>query len=374
MKVLVASDKFKGSLTALEACLAIKEGVLKYDLSASVVLLPLADGGEGSLEAIEGTLQFKREFVTVNNPIFKHIDTFYGLKGDTAYIEMSKASGLLLLKKDQQSACHTTTLGTGEMIKDALKKGAKKIYLFIGGSATNDAGIGMAQALGYNFLDKDSLSLKPVGASLEKIEFITGNLISEAKQAEFIVVTDVKNMLYGNNGAAHIFAKQKGATDLEIKLLDKGLKHFSNTVEKKWGKNIANIAGAGAAGGLGAGAVGFLNARIKPGIETILDLLEFNKILNSVDYVITGEGKLDYQTLEGKVIKGVMDLSNQMNKPLGIVCGVNEISSVQIKKLPIKVCCTIMDNTISIKTAMSNAYSLLVQRATQVTKLMAIEK
>ncbi len=368
MKVLVATDKFKGSLTALGACLAVKEGVLNYDSSAQVLILPLADGGEGSLEAIEPTLLFNREFITVNNPLFKPIEVFYGLRGDTAYIEMSKASGLLLLKKEQQNVCQTTTLGTGEMIVDALSKGAKKIFLFVGGSATNDAGIGMAQALGYSFLDKNNMPLKPVGESLNNIEFITGDLNSKAKDAEFIVVTDVKNTLYGKSGAAKIFAKQKGANDSEIEILDEGLRNFSAIVESQWNKSVANAEGAGAAGGLGAGAIIFLNATVKPGIETILDILHFKEILNAVDYVITGEGKFDAQTLEGKVIKGVMDICELKNKPLGIVCGVNEIDSDQLKKLPIRAYSSIMDGAISSKTAMSDAYSLLIKCTERVLK------
>lgn len=361
VKFLVASDKFKGSLTGEEACDAIKKGVLSVLPSAEVKTLPLADGGEGSLEAIETSIGFKRVSLMVSNPVFKPVKAFYGLKNNIAYIEMAKASGLLLLSKQEQNAHKTSTFGTGELIKDALKKGAKKIYLFVGGSATNDAGIGMAQALGFKFYDADNKLLKPIGSSLSKIAAIKGELIEEAKRAKFIVVTDVVNPFYGKNGAAHVFAAQKGASLNDIENLDIGLKNINTLSINIFNQDLSKTNGAGAAGGLAGGAILFLNATIKPGIDTIMELLQFDNFLKNADYVITGEGKLDTQTLEGKVINGVMNKCTLHKKPLGIVCGVNELAD----DLPVKACLAIMDVEISLNEAINNAYSLVQKLATQ---------
>ncbi len=363
MKVLVATDKFKGSLSAYEACQAIKEGILQFDSSVDVQLLPLADGGEGSLEVIQSKLQFIKIQIRVNGPLFSDVDAWYGLDGKTAYIEMANASGLLLLKKEVRHAPFTTTLGTGELILDALNKGAEKIYLFVGGSATNDAGIGMAHALGYRFLNDKKETLKPIGASLNQIEFITGKPIVAIRNTEFILVSDVKNPLYGKNGAAKVFARQKGANSMEIVELDKGLKHFNEIVINKWAKDIAHHEGAGAAGGLGAGAMIFLNAKTRAGINTIMEIVQFETALKDADYVISGEGKFDRQTLEGKVVKGVMDTCTQYKKPMGIVCGISELSEKEIENLPIKALQTIKNQKISLVDAQNNAYQHLIERS-----------
>ena len=359
MKVLVATDKFKGSLSAFEACQAIKEGILRFDPKADVQLLPLADGGEGSLEVIQSKLQFKKIQIRVSGPLFTPVDAWYGLDGKTAYIEMASASGLMLLKKEERHAPSTTTLGTGELILDALNKGTKKIYLFVGGSATNDAGIGMAHALGYRFLNSKKKVLKPIGTSLNQITFITGKPIMAIRDIEFILVSDVKNPLYGENGAAKVFAGQKGANSMEIVDLDKGLKHFNEIVINKWAKDISQDEGAGAAGGLGAGAMIFLNAKVKTGISTIMEILNFDSYVKGADYVISGEGKFDKQTLEGKVVKGVMDGCVQHKKPMGIVCGISELNKKEIIHLPIKALFSIKNDVISTEDAINNAYSHL---------------
>jgi len=363
MKVLVALDKFKGSLSAQEACNAVKAGILKFDPSADVKLLPLADGGEGSLDVIESKLNFKRVYVTVSGPKFEPIYTWYGIDNKTAYIEMANASGLLLLKKEDRHALSTTTLGTGQLIIDALNKGAKKIYLFVGGSATNDAGIGVAHALGFRFLNSRKELLIPVGASLNKIVSIDDGIIPEIAETEFILVTDVKNPLFGSHGAAKVFAKQKGANSNEINILDSGLRNFNEIVKSKWNKDISQVPGAGAAGGLGGGAMIFLNAKAKTGISTIMEILDFDSFIKEADLVISGEGKFDHQTLEGKVIKGVMNRCSHLKKPLGIVCGILDIEKKMIQKLPIHAVEPIFDDVISMDNAMKNAYSHLVDRS-----------
>lgn len=368
MKILVATDKFKGSLSANKACNAVKEGILNFNKSADIKLLPLADGGEGSLEVLEQKLNFKRISVKVNNPLFEPVTTWYGLAKTTAYIEMAKASGLLLLSKKTRHAPSTTSLGTGELIIDALKKGARKIYLFVGGSATNDAGIGVAQALGFRFLNKKKEILSPIGKNLTEIEFIEGKSVSVLADIEFILVTDVKNPLFGKNGAAHVFAKQKGATKKEMNQLDAGLRNFNEIAKRKWGKDISKFEGSGAAGGLGAGAMLFLNAKKEAGIAAIMKILDFDSYIKESDFVISGEGKLDKQTLEGKVVKGVIDKCIEFNKPLGIVCGVSELNEKELKEYPIQAIEVIKSDKISSYQAMHNAYNFLVLRAENLIK------
>lgn len=370
MRILVATDKFKGSLTAMEACNAVKEGILKVMPSAQIDMLPLADGGDGTLETIESKLHFKRIYLEVTGPLFKKVEAWYGLQNDTAYIEMASASGLLLLKDEEQHAASATTLGTGEMIVDALERGARKIYLFVGGSATNDCGLGVAQALGYRFFDENNNELQPIGFSLKKIVSISGTVHAGIAYTEFILVTDVENPLYGPNGAAHVFARQKGANPEEIEMLDRGLKHFSEMIKQEWKFDVANIPGAGAAGGLGAGAMIFLNAKPQKGITTIMEILHFDELLQKADMLISGEGKFDKQTLEGKVVKGTMERAQEFHKPFGVVCGISELAPDEIKDLPIIAVEAIKNEETTFEEAMQNAYALLVARTEQLVKTM----
>lgn len=370
MKFLVATDKFKGSLTAMEACNAVKEGILKVIPLAQVDMLPLADGGDGTLETIESKLHFKRIYLEVMGPLFRKVKAWYGLQEDTAYIEMASASGLLLLKEEEQHAASTTTLGTGEMIIDALQRGARKVYLFVGGSATNDCGLGVAQALGYRFFDKNNNELKPIGSSLEKIVSIRGEVHPEVANTEFVLVTDVENPLYGTNGAAYVFARQKGANQEEIEMLDSGLKHFSELIKQEWKFDVANISGAGAAGGLGAGAMIFLKAKPQKGITTIMEILHFDQLLQEADMLISGEGKFDRQTLEGKVVKGTMERALQFNKPFGVVSGICELTSGEINDLPIVAVEAIKNDETTFEDAMQKAYALLVDRTEKLVEEM----
>ncbi len=368
MNILIAPDKFKGSLTAKQVCNAVEEGAKQYLTNSTITKIPLADGGEGSLAALENSLNFKRVYLEVTNPLFKKIRTFYGFLNDRAYIEMALASGLQLLKKKEQNPMLTTTLVTGEMIVDAIKKGAKKIYLFVGGSATNDAGIGIALALGYKFKDEQNNILQPIGESLSKIKHIDNSNSISLENIEVNVLTDVNNPLFGENGAANIFARQKGASKNEIEQLDSGLKNFSEIVENTFGKDVSEIAGSGAAGGVGAGAIVFCNAKIKSGINTILDLLNIDNHISQSDLIITGEGLLDKQTLQGKVVKGVMSRCERMNKPLGIVCGDSTLSYEEIKKLGAVHVKTIKTKNISKDDSMKNAYKYLVERAKELVR------
>lgn len=361
MKILIAPDKFKGSLSATQVCEAIEEGILKNIPNSEITKMPLADGGEGSLLALENTIKFKRIYLDVKNPLYKTIKTFYGLLNGTAYIEMSSASGLQLLKPSEYSAMNTSTYGTGEMILDALNKGAKKIYLFIGGSATNDAGVGMAAALGYKLLDSTGSELEPSGANLIKISEIDCSKAKSFDGIEFNILTDVNNKLFGLNGAAHIFAKQKGASSHEIIHLDKGLKNISKIWEKKFNKKVHNINGSGAAGGLGAGAIVFCNGKIKSGLSIIFELVKLDELVQKADLVISGEGLLDQQTFSGKVIKGVSEICYKKNKPFGILCGDLSLSKSQQELLNTVFIKSIKTKKMSAKESMKNAYDYLVE-------------
>jgi glycerate kinase len=246
---------------------------------------------------------------------------------------MAKASGLQLLSKSEQNPMRTSSFGTGELIVDAINKGAKVINLFVGGSSTNDAGMGMASAFGNLFFDKNNNLLDPVGANLNKISKIDNANHTLFENIEFNMLTDVTNSLFGINGAAHVFAKQKGATQSEIIELDNGLRNFSEIILTSFGVDISQIPGSGAAGGIGAGAVAFGNAKILSGINTILDILDVNSNISQSDFIISGEGKLDSQTLEGKVVNGIIERCKQLNKPLGILCGENTLSETELKRI-----------------------------------------
>lgn len=324
MKFILAPDKFKGSLTGLQFC-KIVEQTIKIILPDSEILnLPLSDGGDGTIEILEYHLKGELINLEVNDPLFRTTKASYlyidNIK--TAFIEMAAASGLALLKAEEQNCYYTTTIGTGEVILDAIKRGVKTIILGIGGSATNDCGVGMAAALGYKFIDKNGFELSPIGKNLSKIHHIkTDNVIGNLNDIEFKVACDVKNPLHGLQGAAYIYGPQKGASKEEIALLDNGLKHISKLFSEQFNKDVQIIKGSGAAGGMGAGSIVFLNAELQSGIDLVKQLIEFDKKIYDSDWIITGEGKLDSQTLSGKTIKGVLASAKAKNIKVATFCG-----------------------------------------------------
>ncbi len=356
MKILIAPDKFKGSLTAVEVCRAIERGIKKYDPAIETILQPLADGGEGTLEILGNTLDLETVFLTVNDPLFRPVTAFYKKNNHTAFIEMATASGLGLLNENERNCLFTTTYGTGEMILDAIEKGVENIFLFVGGSATNDAGMGMATALGYCFLNKNRNKLKPVGANLIAVNFIDKNALKfDPSNINVTVVCDVKNVLFGKDGAAHIYAPQKGAGASAVQLLDNGLRHFSKIIKRDIGKDVSKVKGGGAAGGLGAGAVAFLNASIRPGIETVMEITAFKKQLTDVDLVITGEGKFDHQTGKGKLVEGVARACREKGIPVAAVCGKLEVDAETLKQMGIDHWAEIMSEGVTLEQAVKEA-------------------
>jgi glycerate 2-kinase len=369
MKVLIAPDKFKGTLTAEEVAEAIAEGIRSVNPEIKAIQFPLADGGDGTAALL--TKHFKGEFIRieVHNPLFEIIEASYGYSASsrTAFIEMSAASGLRLIPVEKRNPLNTSTLGTGEMIIDAIHHGAEKIILGIGGSATNDAGIGMAAAMGFRFIDRNGNELKPVGANLESIQTIDDSTRSfNPAGINVQVACDVDNPLYGKKGAAYLYGPQKGATPETVIKLDKGLRNFAKVVREKYGKDIHRIPGSGAAGGLGAGAVVFLNARLRSGIEMVMDITGFEDHLKTTDLIVTGEGKLDDQSFQGKVIDGITKLAKKYNVPVIAVCGDLKLDKKKLNDHGIREALSLVDYFGSVSQAMDNPETGI----TEVTKIL----
>jgi len=308
MKIVIAPDSFKESLSSEAVAQAISRSFTSVFPEAEQILLPVADGGEGTTDALiaaTGGQLFKQ---SATGPLGETVEAFWGLLGDgkTAVVETAAASGLDLISAEQRDPLSATTRGTGELILAAVEKGARNIIVGLGGSATNDAGTGMLQALGVSFLDADGIEIPVGGAGLGQLHRIDlTNLDVRLKQVSFSIACDVDNPLIGENGASAIFGPQKGATPEQVALLDKNLAHFAGITLAATGNDIVNIEGAGAAGGLGGAFIGFLNAQLKSGIDIVLDTVEFEKHLAGASLVITGEGRIDSQTVRGKTPIGV---------------------------------------------------------------------
>ncbi|MCL4142717.1 UNVERIFIED_CONTAM: hypothetical protein GTU68_066220 [Idotea baltica] len=354
MKVLLTPDKFKGSLSAQEVCAALEKGLKRANPNVTIVSRPLADGGDGSLEILGHYLELKTQSLQVQDPLGRPIFADYKIARNTAYIEMSMASGLVLLKPEERNCMYTSSFGTGELIADSLTRRVKEIYLFIGGSATNDGGIGIAQALGYRFYDVSGNLLKPTGENLSRIDKIDDSEVRvELKEVPVHLVCDVNNPFWGENGAAYVYAAQKGANTHEIALLDQGLKNLADCLVKHSFPDVAHIPGAGAAGGVGGGCIAFLHADLISGIQTFLKIAELEKLIQDSDLVITGEGKLDAQTENGKVVSGVCELAQKYDVPVIAVCGAADEKAAE--KLPIQQIYTVLSRSISIEEAMTKA-------------------
>ena len=324
MKIVIAPDKFRGSLTGIEFCWIVKEAIWKIIPDAEIVEAPVADGGDGTLAALESQVPHGKKVLEVRDPLFRKIEAAYLYNEDfkIAFVEMAEASGLRLLQPEERNCCLTTSYGTGELIKAALDDGAEKIILGVGGSATNDCGMGMAAALGYEFLDSEGDSVEPIGKNLSLVKEIrTDKVDPRIMVTDFEVACDVISPLYGEEGAAFLYGPQKGASKEEIELLDQGLKDFNEVLIKTFNKDINDMYGAGAAGGMGAGALTFLNCDLKSGIELVKEMIRFDKKIVGADWIVTGEGKLDFQTLTGKAVKGVSESAQSQKIPVAVFCG-----------------------------------------------------
>lgn len=331
-KIVIASDSFKGSLSSSEIADAAEQGIRTIYPDCNVVKIPVADGGEGTVDALISLTDGHYETCMVHDPLMQPIEASYGILGDnrTAIIEMAAASGLPLVDPDKRNPAVTSTFGTGELILDALKKGCTQFLIGIGGSATNDAGIGMLQALGFIFRD---IHGKPVGQGGEVLHHIASIDRSEVTplltNVNFSIACDVNNPFCGESGAAYVFARQKGADDNLIVALDRGMAHFAEIIRQEEHIDIQNLPGAGAAGGLGGGFVAFLGAQLKPGIQLVLDAIDFDKRIAGADLLITGEGRMDTQTCMGKAPVGILHAATRQGIPVvGIAGSVEETESL----------------------------------------------
>ena len=364
-KIIIASDSFKGCLSSLEVARAAGNGIRKVLPDCEVVTVPVADGGEGTVEALVAALNGRFVTCEAHDPLMNPIRAEYGILGDglTAVIEMASASGLTLVPPAKRNPMLTTTYGTGELIKDALQKGCLRFLIGIGGSATNDAGTGMLQALGYRFLDKDGNELGIGGQILEKIAHIDFKEATKPrtrnpklKEAVFTIACDVNNPFSGEKGAAFVYARQKGADDAMIHQLDKGIKHFASVILSSTGKDIDVIPGAGAAGGLGGGFLAFLPATLKPGVQMVLEALDFDSRIKGADLIITGEGKLDRQTGMGKTPSGILEAGKRQHIPVVAIGGTVEETEALLQQGFLAVF-SIQPGPVSLEQAMDKSFA-----------------
>ena len=367
MKVLIAPDKFKGSLSTKEVCAAIADGLLISRPDAKVTKHPLADGGDGSLDVLSNHLELKKVSCPTTDPLDREMVAQYLISSSgEAFIEVAAASGMVLLQPDERNPLITSSRGTGVLIRDAVTKGATHINLLLGGSATNDAGTGILQALGYRFITEHGRKIVPNGENLLRIREIIVPESREMTSCAYSLWCDVTNPFFGTNGAAHIFARQKGANSAMIQQLDEGLRNISDVINQTTGIDLTNVSGAGAAGGIAGGLVGLLNAEVVSGTEQIIKLTGFEEVLSRHDMVITGEGSLDEQSLNGKVVDGVASLARKHRKQLVLVCGINQLSKTQISNLGADECLEIMALAASQQEAMEQAEGYLRQLAVDI--------
>lgn len=328
-KCIVISDSFKGTLSSLSIGKIAKESIGRFFPGCEVKTFPVADGGEGTVQCFMQAIGADPVEVKAKGPYFEEVEAFYARKDNKAIIEMACCAGLPMVQGRLNPAA-TTTYGVGQLIRHAVQNGCTEILLGLGGSCTNDAGCGCAAALGVLFKDDQGRSFIPAGGTLEKIASFDATEASKLlKNVKITVMCDVDNPLYGERGAAYIFGPQKGADKDMVRLLDQGLRRFNQTVQKITGKSVADVPGAGAAGGMGGGCLVFLNAALKSGIEAVLDMVNFDDCLEGADLVITGEGRIDSQSVHGKVISGIVNRTKPKNVPVVAIVGSIHDSAVE---------------------------------------------
>lgn len=357
MKMIVGMDSFKGSLSSADANMAVENGIKQVFSDALVKSFTMADGGEGTAETLVDGMNGSTVEITVTGPLGTPVQASYGLIKDEnlAIIEVASACGLTLLSKNQLNPLMTTTHGVGELINHAFKSGARKFIIGLGGSATNDGGVGMLQAMGYEFLDADGNEIAFGGGSLSSIQSINETVESgKFKDCEFRVACDVSNTLYGKQGASYIFGPQKGADSDMLKVLDAGLKHYADFTFKEMGIEISNIEGGGAAGGLGAAFHGYLNGQLESGVELIMDVLGVESEMKDADLVITGEGRIDAQTSMGKVPAGITSMAENFNIPVIAVGGSLSEDAYNLNRYGINAVFSIQNEPLSIEAAMDS--------------------
>ena len=378
MKVVIAPDSYKGCLSALEVAKAMERGVLSVFPSAEVRKIPIADGGEGTVAALVTATNGQLRQTEVTDPLGNKIIAHWGVLGDgrTAVIEMAAASGLPLVPKEKRDPRVTTTYGTGELIKAALAEGLAKIIIGIGGSATNDGGTGMARALGVRFLDAAGQEVAAGGGSLAEIcQIDATGLDPRLKNTEIVVACDVDNPLCGTRGASAVFGPQKGATPEMVQQLDAGLAKYASCARQATGRDVAEKAGAGAAGGLGAGLMFFTPAQLKPGVEIVLDAVGFSDIVRDADFVITGEGRTDFQTAFGKAPVGVAKVAKTHGAPVFCISGGLGEGADDVLAQGIDAVMSICDRPLSLEECMAAGAQLIEPAAARLSRIvMAVRK
>ena len=374
-KIVLAFDSFKGSLTSIRAAEAAAKAIHAVLPDCKIATVQIADGGEGTVDAIcaGSGLKSTRIECNVHDPLMRAISTYYEILSDgTAIIETASASGLTLLSPDERNPMLTTTFGTGEQILDALNRGCRKFLIGLGGSATNDAAMGILAALGYRFVDASGHELAPTGENLAKAEkIVTINADNRLTECSFTLACDVESPFCGNLGAARIFAPQKGATMEQVDMLDNGLRHFAKLLKATFHTNMTATAGAGAAGGIGGTLCAALGARLCRGIDIVLDYADFDNAIADADLILTGEGSIDEQSGMGKAISGILSRANRQRVPVvalaGCVNGVEKLNeqglkaTFSIQQRPIS-----LNDAINAKTAAKGIYSV----TTQILKLL----
>lgn len=378
MRVVVAIDSFKGSLSSASAGNAVKEAVCRLDKDAEVVVKPLADGGEGTVDALASALDSKIVEINVSDPLMRSVKAKYCIlkSSNTAVIEMASASGITLVSAEERNPLETTTYGVGELIKDAINKGCRRFIVGIGGSATNDGGTGMLTALGVRFLDKNGQPISLGAKGLEELYRIdTENAISELRECTFIIACDVKNPLCGKNGCSAVFAPQKGATPDMIVKMDAWLEKYAEITKSVSDKADRDFEGAGAAGGLGFAFLSYTNAALKSGIDIVLEEIKIEEEIKCADIVVTGEGRLDSQTVMGKAPIGVARLAKKYGKKVIAFCGCTTADAEICNEHGIDAYFPILRSVTSLDEALdiNNAYDNLRATAYQVFRLIEMK-
>ncbi len=374
MKIVIAPDSFKGSATSRKAAEAIGKGVHLIFPEAELIEIPVADGGEGTVEALTDSLKGKVVKKRVKGPLGEVVDAEYGiLPGEVAVIEMASASGLPLVPVDKRNPLLSSTYGTGQLISDAMDRGCREIILGIGGSATNDGGAGMARALGFRFLNSEGFEIPEGGGALIALEDIDDSGMDERiKDTKFLVACDVTNPLTGPEGASYIYGAQKGASVNDIKLLDSALDKLAKVVSSKYCRSNNKIPGAGAAGGLGYGLMEFCGGKLKSGIEIVLDLIKFDDFLDGIDLVISGEGRIDGQSVYGKVPVGIAGRAKKKNIPVLVVVGDIGPKVDAVYNYGIDAVMSSVNKAMSLNEAMSRSYELLMDSSARAMRMIKI--
>jgi glycerate kinase len=375
MRILIAPDSYKNALSALEVAKSLKSGLQKVFQDAEFEILPMADGGEGTVEALIDATQGDIITARVHDPLMRPVESSFGITGDgiTAVIEMASASGIQLITSGERNPWITTTYGTGELILAALDRGCRDIILGIGGSATNDCGMGMAAALGVKFLDHAGNSVGPGGGMLAEVTRIDiSGLDNRIKETKIMVACDVTNPLTGPSGAAHVYGPQKGADPEMVKKLDSNLKKFSDLIMEQLGKDVGKIPGAGAAGGLGAGLIAFLDGELVEGVPAIAAKTGLEEAVAKADIVITGEGGIDFQTQFGKTPYGVAQVAKKYGKPVIAVAGTIGKGVDELYSKGIDAVISILDRPLSLEEAIEETPALLEATGERIGRLLIL--